>query len=75
MDPSQIRAGLGLLNHYLPSVQDIHSYDEIPAQINPEEAWDNIAQFLRESGTDGIEEMKKRGVIIQVGKPELKVIR
>ena len=72
MTPSQIRAGLGLLSHYLPSVQDIHNYDETP-QTNPEEMYNNVAEFLR---TDEVarEELRSRGLSIRLIKPELKVV-
>jgi len=72
MTPSQIRAGLGLLSHYLPSVQDIHNYDETP-QANPEEGYNNIAEFLR-SDESAREELRKRGLSITLIKQNLKVV-
>jgi len=73
MNQQEVNCAKAILAKVYP---DISPEDIVSATstFNPEEAWDNIAQFIRESGTDGIEEMKKRGVIIQVGQPELKVV-
>ncbi len=41
---------------------------------DPAEQWDLIATFIKEQGKVAQAEFAKRGVIVQIGKPELKVV-
>jgi len=41
---------------------------------DPAEQWDLIATFIKEQGKIAQEEFAKRGVIVQIGKPELRVV-
>ncbi len=73
MSPSQVRAATELINHVLPDIKEVFQH-EGEQQRSPEEMWDDIATFIKEQGKVGREEFAKRGVIVQIGKPELRVV-
>ncbi len=73
MRPSQVRAATELINHVLPDIKEVFQH-EGEQQKSPEEMWDDIATFIKEQGKVGQEEFAKRGVIVQIGKPELRVV-
>ncbi len=73
MSPSQVRAATELINHVLPAIKEVFQH-EGEQQKNPAEQWDLIATFIKEQGKVAQEEFAKRGVIVQIGKPELRVV-
>ncbi len=73
MSPSQVRAATELINHVLPAIKEVFQH-EGEQQKGPAEQWELIATFIKEQGKVAQEEFAKRGVIVQIGKPELRVV-
>jgi len=74
MEPSKVRAGLGLLSHVLPKPQEI-TISDVVEEPNREEMADKIANYLKGLGASELSELEKRGIkIIKISKPQLKVV-
>ncbi|NIO84939.1 MAG: hypothetical protein GTN53_30880 [Candidatus Aminicenantes bacterium] len=62
LEPGQVRAGLGLLTHVLPTVQEVHQEDIKTVELGTE-TYDKMADYLK-SSKRMVEELEKRGVKI-----------
>ena len=74
MEPSKVRAGLGLLGHVLPDVKEIYNHLEEP-EMTEEERTDRLAEMLKSLSSASSLELEQRGIkIIKASRPELKVV-
>ncbi len=74
LEPGQVRAGLGLLTHVLPTVQEVHQSDIAPEKPGPER-YDHLAESLSSpQGKELIEALEKRGIKITLPS-HLKVVK
>jgi len=74
MEPSKVRAGLGLLSHVLPKPQEI-TVSDVTEAPDSEEVLDKMAGYLKGLDVGELSELEKRGIkIVKVSKPQLKVV-
>ena len=74
LNPSQVRTGLGLISHVLPSVQEIYQHPDEP-EMTPEESTDKLAELLRRMSSASLLELEERGIrIVKLPEQQLKVV-